>query len=162
MVVDYLKGKIYKLVNDNSDDVYIGSTCQSLAKRIGQHRREYQYYLDGKCGNAASFKLFENGGKVSIVLIEEFLCDNKEQLHKQERYYVDLMKCVNKVLLDEKLSEQCKHNREKEAERKTKKESCDNCNKQIAHGNMAIHKKTNKCMDYVKPKKIVITLKKAD
>ena len=39
---NYSLGKIYKLVSDETDDIYIGSTCQRLlSKRLGQHRDHY-------------------------------------------------------------------------------------------------------------------------
>ena len=35
---DYENGKIYKIVNDVDDDIYIGSTTQPLCKRFGDHK----------------------------------------------------------------------------------------------------------------------------
>ena len=40
MKVDYSKGKIYKITNDYNDDIYIGSTCDTLVKRFSKHRRD--------------------------------------------------------------------------------------------------------------------------
>ncbi len=36
----YPNRKIYKITNDFSDHVYIGSTCQPLAKRFYEHKKE--------------------------------------------------------------------------------------------------------------------------
>ena len=37
---DYSKGKIYTIRNKNDPSlIYVGSTIQSLAKRLGEHRR---------------------------------------------------------------------------------------------------------------------------
>ena len=36
---DYSQGKIYCIRNTISDEIYIGSTCQSLSQRMAQHRR---------------------------------------------------------------------------------------------------------------------------
>ena len=38
-MVDYSKAKIYKICNDVDDEIYIGSTCQSLSQRMAEHRR---------------------------------------------------------------------------------------------------------------------------
>ena len=38
MPIDYSKGKIYKIVNDIDNMVYIGSTTLSLNKRMAYHR----------------------------------------------------------------------------------------------------------------------------
>ena len=40
MKVEYSQGKIYKITNDYNDDIYIGSTCDSLAKRFSTHKRD--------------------------------------------------------------------------------------------------------------------------
>ena len=36
---DYSKGKIYKLFNTITDDVYIGATTRPLNDRLAEHRR---------------------------------------------------------------------------------------------------------------------------
>ena len=42
MKVDYSKGKIYKITNDYNNDIYIGATCDTLAKRYSHHKRDSQ------------------------------------------------------------------------------------------------------------------------
>ena len=93
---DYQKGKIYKIISNETNEIYIGSTIQSLSKRLAGHRRDYKNYYGG---NLKSFKSSFNilkYGDYKIVLIEEYLCDNKEQLLKREQYYIDNTDCVNK------------------------------------------------------------------
>ena len=36
--MDYSNGKIYKIYNTVNDDVYVGSTTQSLSKRLSRHK----------------------------------------------------------------------------------------------------------------------------
>ena len=36
----YTNGKIYKIINNFNDMVYIGSTCLPLRKRIFNHKKE--------------------------------------------------------------------------------------------------------------------------
>ena len=36
----YENGKVYQIVNDFSDDIYIGSTCSPLSKRLYGHKKE--------------------------------------------------------------------------------------------------------------------------
>ena len=36
---DYSKGKIYKLFNTITDDIYIGATTRPLNDRLAEHRR---------------------------------------------------------------------------------------------------------------------------
>ena len=39
---DYTKGKIYKITNDFNNDIYVGSTCDTLVKRFSNHKRKSQ------------------------------------------------------------------------------------------------------------------------
>jgi len=86
-MVNYNNGKIYKLICDNSNFIYIGSTTQPLYKRLNEHKKY----------GCSSKKLFELGN-VKIILIEEVKCENKEQLIKREQYYIDKYK--NNIIND--------------------------------------------------------------
>tara|TARA_R110000851_G_scaffold147848_1_gene287922 strand:+ start:28 stop:663 length:636 start_codon:yes stop_codon:yes gene_type:complete len=90
---DYQKSKIYKLVLDHTDQIYIGSTIQKLSQRLTKHVSDFR---KGK-NKCTSKKLFELG-KVKIILIENCPCDSKEELHKRERHYIETMVCVNKYI----------------------------------------------------------------
>ena len=39
MSQDFNKGKIYKITNNYNDEVYIGSTCDTLNRRLTNHKR---------------------------------------------------------------------------------------------------------------------------
>lgn len=80
---DYSKGKIYCIRSPHTDEVYIGSTTQSLAKRLGAHKKEYIIWKNGKRRYITSFKLIELND-VYIELVEEYPCQNKEQLNRRE------------------------------------------------------------------------------
>jgi len=82
--MDYNNGKIYVIRNHCNDMVYIGSTTQSLSKRFSKHkwdcnRRTSPLY------NAMNELYF---GNFYIELVEEYPCDNKEQLCAKEGYYI--------------------------------------------------------------------------
>ena len=97
--MDYKNGKIYKITSDSTDKIYIGSTCQPLYKRIGEHRNHYKVFLNGKGTLTTSFELIALGDAI-ITLIEDYPCERKEQLHARERYYIEVNKdvCVNKFI----------------------------------------------------------------
>jgi hypothetical protein len=40
MPQDFSKAKIYKITNDFNDDVYVGSTCDTLVKRFSNHKSD--------------------------------------------------------------------------------------------------------------------------
>lgn len=94
---NYQNGKIYKLVSNVSDKVYYGSTTQSLSLRKSGHKKTYNKIKKGdvKRGKVSSFDLFEEGD-VDIVLIENFPCESKEELHARERHYIENNECLNK------------------------------------------------------------------
>lgn len=81
---DYSKGKIYRLVCNVTGLQYIGSTIQTLAQRktkhVSDYKREKKY-----CG---SFKVIESKD-YDIILIENWSCKNKEELHARERYWIE-------------------------------------------------------------------------
>ena len=88
----YHNGKIYQIVNDFNDQVYIGSTCQTLAKRLHSHRRDCDktrqyngrlYQLVRRHGGWQGFR---------ICLVEEFPCENNDQLRQREQHHIDELK----------------------------------------------------------------------
>ena len=119
---DYQKGKIYKLVSDHTDQIYIGSTIQSLCQRLGGHKRDFKR----ETLRCMSKKLIQLGD-VKIILIENYPCNSKEELLKHERHYIETTNCVNKSIpfrsKEEKIQHKIKYNEDnKELISKTKKE----------------------------------------
>ncbi len=89
----YSRAKIYRLVGGGK--TYYGSTCLSLSRRLSGHKKSYNQFLTGKRGNMTSFELLEEPD-LNIVLVEEYPCNNKEQLLARERYWIENNECVNK------------------------------------------------------------------
>ena len=95
-MVNYQMGKIYKIVDNTNENIYIGSTSEpTLAKRLANHLRSYKYYLTHKTYYISSFKIIENGD-YEIVLLETYPCDLKDELKARERHYIETLNCVNK------------------------------------------------------------------
>jgi uncharacterized protein (DUF2344 family) len=96
MVKDYQNGKIYRIVCNITGEQYVGSTCETLSRRLSVHIRHYKCWKkSGKCRNITSFRIIERGD-YDIVLIENHPCNNKEELHRRERCFMDNIECVNK------------------------------------------------------------------
>lgn len=106
----YQKGKIYKIVSENTDKVYYGSTCNILSKRLSQHRKNYKCYLNGKYNFVSSFNVIEHGN-AKIYLVEEFPCNNKMELEKRERYHIEHNECVNMIIPSRSRKEWVKDNK---------------------------------------------------
>jgi hypothetical protein len=98
MPVNYQLGKIYKIINNINNEIYVGSTCEPiLARRLAGHIGTYKQYLKGKTRYISSYKIIEMGN-YEIVLIENYPCENKDELHKRERHYIEKLECVNKFI----------------------------------------------------------------
>tara|TARA_R110000782_G_scaffold446_9_gene1412 strand:- start:4539 stop:4991 length:453 start_codon:yes stop_codon:yes gene_type:complete len=92
---DYQKGKIYKIIDNTNGKVYIGSTAQpTLSRRLSGHKGHYKHYLAGKGRYCKSFSILENKD-FRIILICNYPCDNIDELHKKEQYYIDSYECIN-------------------------------------------------------------------
>lgn len=84
---DYRKGKIYRLISQHTNKIYIGSTIQKLSSRMSALKRQYGW----KEGNKDFFEIlcYDDCG---IVLVEEYPCDSIDQLHMREQYWKDHFK----------------------------------------------------------------------
>lgn len=82
----YKRGKIYKVINLVTKDIYVGSTIQILCDRMMGHRV--------KCKAGDVSKLYatvvdNNWTNYKIILLENYPCDNVEQLKQQEQWWKD-------------------------------------------------------------------------
>ena len=90
-------GKIYKILNNVNDDVYIGSTCQSLSKRMAKHRESVNSVY--KKHRPLYAKMRELGViNFYIELIIEYPCENLEQLHAVEGQYIRSQGTLNAAI----------------------------------------------------------------
>lgn len=94
---NYQNGKIYKIINNENDDIYIGSTCSPLSVRMALHRRHFKLYQQTQKNYITSFKILELT-TAKIILIENFPCNTKEELTAREAYYIRELLCVNKCI----------------------------------------------------------------
>jgi len=161
----YTKGKIYKIVCDTTGLTYIGSTIQGLSSRISGHRADYKSYLNKKRTNyVTSFDILKNNN-YKIILIENFPCNSKEELEREERKYIETMDCINKVIptrTDKEYKENNKERikiRDKEYKQKNReiieakqsvKVICDKCGCSVRKDYISKHKKMDKCINFKK------------
>lgn len=104
---DYSKGKIYAIRCTDSEDVYIGSTIQSLAMRMTGHRADYKL-RPHKCTSSALI----GRGTAFIELLEDFPCERVEQLRKREGEVIRNTICVNLVVAGRTKKEYHQDNRD--------------------------------------------------
>ena len=104
--MNYQNSKIYKLVNTVDNEIYIGSTCSTLAKRKGGHKSKAR-----RNPNRRVYQHLNRVGwnNISIILIESVSAFNKDQLRLREQYYIDLL---NPSLNSDSAYVNCPHGRE--------------------------------------------------
>jgi hypothetical protein len=95
-MADYTKGKIYRLVCNTTGNQYIGSTTQSLSQRLGGHKKDYKRFLEGKITKQVSSFSILCENNCEMILIEDYPCENKNQLERRERHFIETVQCVNK------------------------------------------------------------------
>ena len=95
----YNNGKIYKIISNQTDNIYIGSTTKELKQRYNQHRAYYKKYVAGKNVQIKSVEILKLGEPgCEIILIENYPCSSKQALLEREQFYLDKFQaiCVNK------------------------------------------------------------------
>jgi hypothetical protein len=98
-MVNYQLGKIYKIIDNTTNKIYIGSTCEpTLARRLAKHLNNFRHFSNGGTSTyITSFEIFKNDN-YDIVLLESYPCNSKDELHSRERFYIENNICVNKTI----------------------------------------------------------------
>ena len=97
MSQDLTKAKIYKITNDFNNEIYIGSTCNTLIKRFSMHICESRKALSK---DRCLYKLMNEIGETRfrIELIEDYPCEDKYQLRQREGHFIREMGTLNMVI----------------------------------------------------------------
>ena len=115
MSQDLSKGKIYKITNDYNDEVYVGSTCDTLMKRFSYHKRGRN---SSKRDNQPLYILMKEIGteRFAIYLIENYPCENKYELGQREGSWIRQIGTLNKRIEGRTSKEYYEDNRGKRIE----------------------------------------------
>jgi hypothetical protein len=154
-MVNYNNAKLYKIIDNTTDNIYIGSTCEpTLARRLAGHVSKYKRYLQGKSIEyVTSFKILENED-YDIVLICNYPCRNKDELHQFERSCIENNTCVNKVIPNRTKPEWEQVNkvkRQKQVKKRNKKHLCC-CGGKYTTVHLSDHVKSNKHVTFMNNK----------
>jgi len=101
-MTDYKNGKIYKIECQETNRIYIGSTCQpTVAGRLRGHvQHKKQYEKGNKLRYLSSFIILETGN-YKCLLVCNYPCNTKDELTAKEAEYIkqyrndDMYECVN-------------------------------------------------------------------
>ena len=109
VITKYQNGKIYKVLNTETDDIYVGSTCMELSDRM-------QYHIaaqPSKQGRKLYQLMKELGDNVFYIeLIENYPCETKEELRRREGHHIRLMGSLNMCIAGRTKQEWKEENRE--------------------------------------------------
>ena len=130
--VNYIKlrekldnAKIYKIVDNINNNIYIGSTCKTLKTRLSEHKSGYKRFLKGLFNKIKSFDIIKNND-YKIELLEDCEIKTKQELLARERFYIKNNECLNKNIpgrTDKEIQQYQKDYK------KTNKDKIDNFNK---------------------------------
>jgi len=92
---DFSQAKVYKIVCNTTQEIYVGSTTkQYLSQRLTAHRATFNHWKKGKGGFVSSYPILERGN-YTIELIEACPCECWDELHSREGYWIKQLDCVN-------------------------------------------------------------------
>ena len=91
---DFSNAKIYCIRNNINNDIYVGSTCQSLSKRMQKHRS------DCKRSSKYEFKFYQKMRELGvenfyIELMEKYPCSDVEELRAKEGEWIRQIATLN-------------------------------------------------------------------
>ena len=166
----YQNSIIYKLCHCNdleNENIYIGSTSNFRTRKRRHKLRTTNKDTHGYNVFVYQF-IRDNGGwdEWQMIPIEVFPCNDKKELEVRERYHIELLKSKlnkniptrndkeyredNKEKNKEYSKEYTKDNKEKIEERKKAKVICDHCGCEVRKDGLITHKKSKKCINFVK------------
>jgi hypothetical protein len=85
-------GIIYKITDNTNNNIYVGSSKQTLKLREQNHKRLYKSYLKGGSikGYTSSFEILKNNNYIFEVIEET------DDLKIREQYWIENIDCINK------------------------------------------------------------------
>lgn len=90
---NYQNGKVYMIESLSANKRYYGSTTQTLAQRLAQHRsRKKINVVDTNSTHILQYP------DAKIVLVANVSCNSKEELEAVEAKYIRENECVNKKI----------------------------------------------------------------
>jgi len=136
----YQNGKIYIIKSNTINDVYIGSTIQTLNQRLSGH----------KCHQNTLAKNILMYNDAIIELLELYPCNSKKELETKEQEYIKKYNnCINFILPVRTMKEWNYDNKEKNQKRIKQwkldnKRICNYCEKELSYDGYNKHIQTCK------------------
>ena len=111
-----MNGKVYKIEDKETGEVYIGSTIMYLSKRLACHHSSCRRYDAGeKTSHCRSYDIIRRNN-YDVEILHRLVCEDKKELCQLEREAIEKYgnKCVNKmrrpaITYEEKLQSNLKY-----------------------------------------------------
>ena len=111
----YQDGKIYKIVCNETNEVYYGSCITSLNNRLWRHINE-----EHSRANTITAKQIIHRDNYEMLLIEDYPCNSLNELLQREQYYIENNECINKIKAYQSREEKLEYFKKYNANRKEK------------------------------------------
>lgn len=101
MLYKMVKGYVYKIIHNQSNIVYVGSTMNEIRHRWQNHKSSYNYWKQNKKVNSVCiYTYFEQYGidNFKIILIKEYEVVDRKHLELYESLWILKLKSVNKLI----------------------------------------------------------------
>ena len=146
----YTRGKIYKIVCNETGEVYYGSTIRKyISDRIAHHR----------CEKKCESKHIINRNNYYYELVEVYSCNNVYELETRERWYIENNNCINNRIPTRTMKEwyedntgynkaYYQQNKEQMKEQRKEKITCSICGSIVRKCGLKRHQRTPKCINY--------------
>ena len=141
-------GRVYKIIAPGVDQVYVGSTCQTLKARLSDHRSVMKRWLAGKRCYCTSFQILAHE-HATIELVEVCEFTDKSILHQRETHWIEELQAVNKYKPPTGLSQReyrRQYNRTRSIQQKERKNeyqlqkvTCSICGKSVGRNVLKRH-----------------------
>jgi hypothetical protein len=166
-MTNYQNSKIYKLIDNTTNNVYIGSTTkQYLSQRLTQHKADYNRFLKGKQHFITSYDIIKNND-YDIILLEIVNVNTKDELVARERWWIENTDCINKRIEGRTRKEYWNHYQQKNKEiinekhrnhyetvKEQRKEKCTcKCGSVFRIDTILRHERTKKHISYLEQSK---------
>ena len=167
-----MEGKIYKIIDNTNNNIYIGSTTLDLNERLNNHKKSYTQYKKNNKYYTTAYEIIKNNNYKIELLLECKINDIKE-LRKIEGDMIKKNQCINKRIEGSTREESLKRHQEKFRDRilersknyyynnieelkqyKNVKFICQ-CGGKYTRTNKATHLKTNKHLSIINNNNLV-------
>jgi hypothetical protein len=136
----YANGKIYKIVCNETGEIYYGSTIQKyLSSRMNEHRCKK---------NCVSRQILDRNNYY-YELVENYSCNNVYELRLREKWYMLNNDCINKNIPTRISKEWKEDNKDKLIEQRRQDITCDKCGCIVKRYEIKRHQRTKKCLSKI-------------